>query len=101
MAVEGADAVTLAAFDPGARADILISAARAQTLKLANQIAAADPDMPVLVARAPWFAADAATAISDPVLDLASALKGPFLATPLASPLAAQGALGLAGPAGA
>src|SRR3546814_3816281 len=31
MAVEGADAVTLAAFDPGARADILISAARARS----------------------------------------------------------------------
>src|SRR3546814_3615993 len=67
MAVEGADAVTLAAFDPGARADILISAARAQTLKLANQIAAADPDMPVLVARAPWIDADVATAISDQI----------------------------------
>ena len=48
MAVEGADAVTLADFDPAGKADILISAARGQTLKLANQIAAADPDMPVM-----------------------------------------------------
>lgn len=100
MAVEGADAVTLAAFDPDARADILISAARAQTLKLANQRAAADPDMPVLIARAPWIDADVATAISDPVLDLASPLKGPFMATPLAAPRAAQGALRLARLAG-
>ncbi|BAI98340.1 GTP cyclohydrolase-2 [Sphingobium sp. TA15] len=100
MAVEGADSVTLAAFDPGARADILISAARAQTLKLANQIAAADPDMPVLVARAPWIDADVATAISDPVLDLASPLKGPFMAKPLAAPLAAKAALRLARLAG-
>ncbi|PJG48126.1 GTP cyclohydrolase II [Sphingobium sp. LB126] len=100
MAVEGADAVTLAGFDPGAEADILISAARAQTLKLANQIAAADPDMPVLVARAPWIDVDVATAISDPVLDLASPLKGPFMAKPLAAPLAAKAALRLARLAG-
>ena len=100
MAVEGADAVTLAGFDPGAEADILISAARAQTLKLANQLAAADPDMPVLVARAPWIDVDVATAISDPVLDLASPLKGPFMAKPLAAPAAAKAALRLARLAG-
>src|SRR3546814_6502124 len=67
---------------------------------LANQIAAADPDMPVLVARAPWIDADVATAISDPVLDLASPLKGPFMAKPLAAPLAAKAALRLARLAG-
>jgi len=100
MAVEGADAVTLAGFDPGAEADILISAARAQTLKLANQLAAADPDMPVLVARAPWIDVDVATAISDPVLDLGSPLKGPFMAKPLAAPSAAKAALRLARLAG-
>lgn len=100
MAVEGADAVTLAGFDPAAEADILISAARAQTLKLANQIAAADPDMPVLVARAPWIDADVATAMSDPVLDLASPLKGPFMAKALTAPLAAKAALRLARLAG-
>jgi GTP cyclohydrolase II len=100
MAVEGADAVTLAAFDPAAEADILISAARAQTLKLANQIAAADPDLPVLVARAPWIDADVATAMSDPVLDLASPLKGPFMAKALTAPLAAKAALRLARLAG-
>ena len=49
MAIEGADAVTLADFDPQGQADILISAARAETLKLANQLAAADPDLPVLI----------------------------------------------------
>ena len=100
MAIEGADAVTLAAFDPHARADILISAARAETLKLANQLAAADPDLPVLVERAPWIDADVATAISDPVLDLASPLKGPFRARPLAAPQAAKAALRLARLAG-
>lgn len=100
MAIEGADAVTLAAFDPDTRADILISAARAETLKLANQLAAADPDLPVLVERAPWIDADVATAISDPVLDLASPLKGPFRARPLAAPQAAKAALRLARLAG-
>ncbi|MBH1992536.1 MAG: GTP cyclohydrolase II [Sphingomonadaceae bacterium] len=100
MAVEGADAVTLAGFDPDGRADILISAARAETLKLANQLAAADPDLPVLVARMPWIDADVATAIADPVLDLASPLKGPFLASPLPAPQAAKAALRLARLAG-
>ena len=100
MAIEGADAVTLADFDPAAGADILISAARAETLKLANQLAAADPDLPVLVERAPWIDADVATAISDPVLDLASPLKGPFRARPLAAPQAAKAALRLARLAG-
>ncbi|MEQ6334975.1 GTP cyclohydrolase II [Sphingobium sp. MK2] len=100
MAIEGADAVTLAAFDPQACADILISAARAETLKLANQLAAADPDLPVLVERALWIDADVATAISDPVLDLASPLKGPFRARPLAAPQAAKAALRLARLAG-
>lgn len=100
MAVEGADAVTLADFDPLGRVDILISAARAETLKLANQLAAADPDLPVLLERAPWIDADVATAISDPVLDLASPLKGPFRALPLVAPHAAAAALRLARLAG-
>jgi len=100
MAIEGADAVTLADFDPEGAADILVSAARAQTLKLANQRAAADPEMPVLIARAPWIDADVATAIADPVLDLHSPLKGPFAARPLAAPQAAQAALRLARLAG-
>ncbi|HEX7876857.1 MAG TPA: GTP cyclohydrolase II [Sphingobium sp.] len=100
MAVEGADAVTLADFDPVGKADILVAAARGETLKLANQIAAADPDMPVLIARAPWIDGDVAMAIADPVLDLASPLKGPFQAKPLAAPLAAKATLRLARLAG-
>lgn len=100
MAVEGADAITLSAFDPDAAADILVAAARGETLKLANQLAAADPDMPVLIARAPWIDAAVAMAIADPVLDLASPLKGPFAAKPLAAPLAAKAALRLARLAG-
>ncbi len=100
MAIEGADAVTLAGFDPDASADILISAARAETLKLANQLAAADPDLPVLIARTPWIDADVATSIADPVRDLATPLKGPFAAKQLAAPQAAKAALRLARLAG-
>lgn len=100
MAIEGADAVTLAQFDPDARADLLISAARAQTLKLANQRDAADPEMPVQIARVPWIDGDVAMAIADPVRDLASPLKGPFRARALAAPLAAAAALRLARLAG-
>ncbi|WP_370169577.1 GTP cyclohydrolase II [Sphingobium abikonense] len=100
MAIEGADAVTLAAFDPDGKADILISAARAETLKLANQLAAADPERPVQIERMPWIDVDVATSIADPVLDLSSPLKGPFRARPLVSPDAAQAALRLARLAG-
>lgn len=100
MAIEGADAVTLADFDPDAKADILISAARAETLNLANQLAAADPERPVLIARTLWIDADIATSIADPVRDLGSPLKGPFRARPLVSPHAAQAALRLARLAG-
>lgn len=100
MAIEGADAVTLATFDPDASADLLISAARAETLKLANQLAAADPDLPVLIARTPWIDVDVATSIADPVRDLATPLKGPFAARSLSSPLAAKAALRLARLAG-
>ncbi len=100
MAIEGADAVTLAQFDPQAQADLLISAARAQTLKLANQRDAADPEMPVQIARVPWIDGAVAMAIADPVRDLASPLKGPFRARALVAPLAAAAALRLARLAG-
>lgn len=100
MAVEAADAVTLAAFDPDDQADILISAARAETLKLTNQRAAADPEMPVQVARVPWIDQDVAMAIADPVRDLASPLKGPFKARALGAPEAAAATLRLARLAG-
>lgn len=100
MAVEGADAVTLATFDPDGRADMLISAARAETLKLTNQRAAADPEMPVQIARVPWIDRDVAMAIADPVRDLATPLKGPFHARTLTAPDAAATALHLARLAG-
>ena len=83
LAVETADPARLAAFDPAGTAGVLISAGRAATLKLVNQLAAADPERPVLVERAPWLDLAGAIALADPQFDLATPMKGPFrTATP-------------------
>jgi GTP cyclohydrolase II len=79
---------------------MLISAARAATLKLANQREAAEPQAPVLIRGAEPFDLPLARAIADPALDLAYPLKGPFLAEPIADPEAARTALELARLAG-
>ncbi len=100
LAIETADAARLAQFDADATAPVLISAGRAVTLKLANQREAATPDAPVLVERAPWLDFDGAVALADPQLDLATPLKGPFRAIPVAAPDAAAAALRLARIAG-
>jgi GTP cyclohydrolase II len=100
LAVETADAESLARFDRDNSADILISAGRAETLKLANQREAATPDAPVLVARAPWIDHAGALALADPALDLATPLKGPFRALPCPASGAAAAALILARHAG-
>ena len=97
LAVETADAARLAAFGAG---DVLVSFGRAATLKLVNQVAAADPDTPVLVERAPWLDMAGATALADPSLDLATPLKGPFRTIEIARPDAAAAALRLARIAG-
>ena len=62
---------------------MLISGARAVTLKLLNQRHAAAPDSPVLMHGAEPFDLAEALAIADPSLDLAQPLKGPFKAEPL------------------
>ena len=98
LSVETADPGRLAAFDPKARAGVLISAGRAATLKLINQLAAADPEHPVLVERAPWLDLAGAVALADPQLDLATPLKGPFRTAP--PPAGAATALRLARVAG-
>jgi GTP cyclohydrolase II len=100
LAIESADADRLAAFDPDQTADVLLSAGRAATLKLANQREAADPGHAVRVERAPWLDLDTATALSDPALDLATPLKGPFRAVPVGDQPAADAALELARLAG-
>jgi GTP cyclohydrolase II len=101
LAIETADPEGLAAFEAGAApAGILISGNRAVTLKLANQLNAAAPAEPVLIARAPWIDLVLAQAIADPALDLANPLKGPFRTAPLDAPPAARAALRLARLAG-
>lgn len=87
--------------EPGLSASrMLISDARAVTLKLANQRAAAEPHTPVLIRGADPFDLDLARAIADPALDLRYPLKGPFLAEPIAAGEAAAAALELARLAG-
>ncbi|MDB5696162.1 MAG: cyclohydrolase [Sphingomonas bacterium] len=78
LAVENATDASLADFDATGGAPVLISAGRAATLKLVNQLAAADPEQPVLVDRAPWLDLSGAVALADPSRDLATPLKGPF-----------------------
>ncbi len=93
-------------FAPGASASrMLISAARAATLKLANQREAAQvgsggPHAPVLIRAAESFDHAAARAIAVPALDLKYPMKGPFKAEHLDHPEAAAAALELARLAG-
>jgi GTP cyclohydrolase II len=96
MAIETADEVQRTRFDPDASAHILISAGRAQTLKLANQLDAATPDGPVLVERSPWIDPMMAMAMADPALDLLWPMKGPFRAAPCVGREASAAALILA-----
>lgn len=79
---------------------VLISASRAETLKLANQRAAAVPGAPVLLRGAERFDLPAARALADPSMDLATPLKGPFQALPIDWPEQAAAALELARLAG-
>ncbi|MBA4044333.1 MAG: GTP cyclohydrolase II [Erythrobacter sp.] len=82
----------------GAR--MLISAARAATLKLANQREAAVPHAPVLIAGGETFTLRDALPIADPALDLGNPLKGPFKAVTLDWAETAAAALELARIAG-
>ena len=99
LAVESADAETLAAFDGEAPAHLLISGNRAATLKLTNQREAV-PSAPVEIARSPWIDLAMANAVADPALDLATPLKGPFTTVPLDAPATEAAALRLARLAG-
>ena len=100
LAIESSDAEQLATFDPDGRADVLLSASRAETLKLANQREAANPGHAVRIERAPWLDFDTATALADPALDLATPLKGPFRAVGIVTQQIADCALELARLAG-
>ena len=79
---------------------LLISAARAETLKLANQRDAAVPDAPVLIRAAEPFTLTLGRALADPSRDLGNPLAGPFRAEPIAAEEAAGAAMTLARIAG-
>ena len=79
---------------------MLISAARAVTLKLANQREAAVPEAPVLIRAADPFDLPQARAVADPALDLIHPMKGPFAADQIEALDAARAAMELARLAG-
>jgi GTP cyclohydrolase II len=81
-------------------ARLLISHARAATLKLANQRDAAEPHMPVMIHGADPFSLHAARRLADPALDLAEPMRGPFRADPCPAQTAAVAAMELARLAG-
>lgn len=84
-------------FAPTATApQMLISAARAETLKLTNQRLAAVPHAPVLIRGGEAFDTTVARAVADPALDLNTPMKGPFQAVDLAWEEQAKAALELA-----
>ena len=78
----------------------LISAARAVSLRLANQREAADCVAPVLLRGAEPFTLASARPVADPSLDLAAPMKGPFVAEAFDWHEQAQAALELARLAG-
>jgi GTP cyclohydrolase II len=87
-------------FDMATTTGLLISASRAATLKLANQRAAADAALPVLIKAPSELDAALAMAIADPTLDLRYPMKGPFVADTLPDAEAASAAMELARLAG-
>ncbi|MEZ5736871.1 MAG: GTP cyclohydrolase II [Novosphingobium sp.] len=99
IAVEGAFTLLPAetGFGQGVQAPrMLISSARAATLKLANQREAAEPQAPVLIRAAEPFDLEQARAVADPALDLRYPMKGPFAAEHLDDRKAAEAAMELA-----
>ena len=74
---------------------ILISASRAATLKLLNQFAAADPNLPIQISLPAPVTAAEIIAIVDPVLDMQYPMKGPFRSETLSNPAAATAAMEL------
>lgn len=81
-------------------AGLLLSQSRAATLKLANQRAAADVALPVLIKAPSDLDISLAMAIADPALDLRYPMKGPFVAEALPDAAAAAAAIELARLAG-
>jgi GTP cyclohydrolase II len=80
-------------------ARLLVSAARAATLKLGNR-REFDPAAPILIRATTPFSLSAARDLADPARDLDSPLRGPFRADPLPDALVARTAMELARLAG-
>jgi GTP cyclohydrolase II len=95
----GLIAVETASEVAGATA-IMLSSSRAATLKLANQFAAADTALPVLISAPSDLDLTLALAIADPALDMRYPMKGPFAAQALLDADAAKAAMELAREAG-
>ncbi len=79
---------------------LILSQSRAATLKLANQRAAADVAVPVLIKAPTGLDISLAMAIADPTLDLHYPMKGPFAAEQLPDAEVALAAIELARLAG-
>lgn len=100
LAVELADEESLSRFETGARARLLITHQRAGLLHILNQRPAAG-HAAVLLERPSWMDLAASVATADPVRDLATPLKGPYVTAELgAMHAAAEAALKLAKLAG-
>ena len=100
LALETGTAELLQLLDPAGDAPLLLSSRRAAALNLTNALDAADPSLPVLVAREEWLDRDAALALADPSGDFARAPIGPLRPVLLDQPDTAQVALSLARSAG-
>ncbi len=77
LAVELADAPTLAALEAHGRAGLVVTPRRAAILHLVNQPAAAGADA-IWIERPPWLDLAASVATADAVDDLRTPFKGPF-----------------------
>ena len=77
LAVELADAPTLALLEAGRRAGLVVTHRRAAVLHLVNQIGAAGHNA-VWIDRPGWLDLTLSVATVDPISDLATPLKGPF-----------------------
>jgi len=75
---------------------LLLSASRADTLKLLNQKAAADPDIPALITLPGSVSSSEIIAIADPVLDMTHPMKGPFHSKSFSATSAAKAGMELA-----
>jgi GTP cyclohydrolase II len=100
VSIETATPELLEVVDPQANAPLLISGRRAIALSLANERDAADPALPVLLAREPWLDVAAAMTLADPAQDFSRGPIGPLRPLHLQSPEPAKAALALARAAG-